>query len=367
MSDKGGRAAMVVEDEYDVEFMQSAFAADEASRRSEGWTSAVGVVDVENQLLVKVTTGYPDAYGLSNVYKEEMRASAMGGVAQRERMCPSAHQASHSKGTRAIFFALSNRARDDRRPRTRALSHSAGGDGGLKAAHDVLGIRAATREETAHVGGRGHSLRDDRAGLRIDARLLFDGPEDEFAGRVIRTTSGWAGASGTVAAAAAAPGAGAVGTGVWDEDEGAGGGEHRLHVRHATVVSVGESRLRRDDGGDSGKHRHKERRLSEHMNGVVARGGPHQRRRALEARGGLGGAEYGVGDCLLELGYHRAGIIVAVGERREEAVIGVAVDGVDEDTNLRPPVCDGVGAIEGISSGDTREREQPQFIFSVSQ
>ncbi|KAJ6556754.1 hypothetical protein DFH09DRAFT_1084458 [Mycena vulgaris] len=58
MSDTGATAAVVVEDEYDVEVMQSVFAADEASMRSEGWISAAGGV--------------------------------RGGAAERERMCPSA-------------------------------------------------------------------------------------------------------------------------------------------------------------------------------------------------------------------------------------------------------------------------------------
>ncbi|KAJ6556751.1 hypothetical protein DFH09DRAFT_1489220 [Mycena vulgaris] len=131
----------------------------------------------------------------------------------------------------------------------------------------VLGVGAATREKGVHVGERGHALRNDRAGLRGDVRLPFDGSKAELAGRDIRMTSGCAGASGTtrdddgrsrgVIDLASAFGA---------EYGGQGGGENCLHFRHAIVVSGGERRLRRDDGGDSGKHRRDayERRLCEH-------------------------------------------------------------------------------------------------------
>ncbi|KAJ6477242.1 hypothetical protein DFH09DRAFT_1293039 [Mycena vulgaris] len=111
---------------------------------------------------------------------------------------------------------------------------------------------------------------------------------------------------------------------------GEGGGEHRLPVRHAIVVSGGERRQRRDGGGDgrggnSGNHRRDERRGHRRAHGgdrrrgsneggglgsVLAReddlrpaGDLTQRRRThlhvalegIDGRGGLGGAEDGVG------------------------------------------------------------------------
>ncbi|KAJ6552477.1 hypothetical protein DFH09DRAFT_1085965 [Mycena vulgaris] len=102
----------------------------------------------------------------------------------------------------------------------------------------------------------------------------------------------------------------------------------------------------------------------------AARGGPspasphtvHVALEGIEGRSGLGSAGDGVGGQLLKLGHRRAGIIEAVGERRKEAVVGVT----SWMASMRAVICDGVSAIEAISSGDTRERSTPMYFLDFA-
>ncbi|KAJ6556777.1 hypothetical protein DFH09DRAFT_1084480 [Mycena vulgaris] len=364
MSDTDAAAAEGAEEEYDIGYEVGV-----CSGRSVEEERGVDIGGGGNQLRVKVTTCYPGKGTRGTYLAAQAEFSDAGGpdyyafeeghprwVAQRrERGRVPRHIKLGEAGVVRVTSAPPPSriwARDDRRPRTRALSHPGVDEPPVDSQpHTMCSASGPRRVKKASM--LGDKVTPSAMNVWASA-LMFEfhltGPK----------MNSWVGSLGRRAGALGASERRRGTGGRIGGDRGVGRGRGSAMASVGCVTTAAKTApstgtmngmatggvakiIGGNDGGRLGsvpapEHEGSEDDLQPAVELTQCRRAHlHVALEGAEARGGLGGAGDGVGlgGHLLELGYRRADIIVAVDERREEAVVLVA-----GAISTRAPICD---------------------------